>query len=52
MAGFTPVTSAMREGLLRSIDEILAVGEEAKLAVHVSHLKASGKASWGLVEPA
>jgi predicted amidohydrolase YtcJ len=40
------------EGLLRSIDEILTIGKEARLPVHVSHLKASGKASWGLVTPA
>jgi predicted amidohydrolase YtcJ len=40
------------ENLLASIDEILTIGREAKLPVHVSHLKASGKASWGLVTPA
>jgi predicted amidohydrolase YtcJ len=40
------------ENLLRSIDEILTIGREARLPVHVSHLKASGKASWGLVTPA
>ena len=40
------------ENLLRSIDEILRIGKEAGLPVHVSHLKASGKASWGLTTPA
>jgi predicted amidohydrolase YtcJ len=40
------------EGLLRSIDEALAIGRQAGLPVHVSHLKASGKANWGLVVPA
>ena len=40
------------EGLLRSIDEILTIGKEAALPVHVSHLKASGKANWGLTGPA
>ncbi len=39
-------------GLLKSIDEILTIGKEAALPVHVSHLKASGKASWGLTTPA
>ena len=36
------------ERLLESIDEAIAVGEGAKVPVHVSHLKASGKANWGL----
>jgi len=39
-------------GLLESIDEALAVGKGAGLPVHVSHLKATGKANWGLVGPA
>lgn len=39
-------------GLLQSIDETLKIGREAGLPVHVSHLKASGKAAWGLVRPA
>ncbi len=34
-------------GLLAAIDEAIAVGEGAKLPVHVSHLKASGKPNWG-----
>jgi predicted amidohydrolase YtcJ len=40
------------EKLLESIDEALAVGEGAGLPVHVSHLKASGKAYWGKTAPA
>jgi predicted amidohydrolase YtcJ len=39
-------------GLLSSIDEALTIGREAGLPVHVSHLKATGRANWGLVEPA
>ena len=39
-------------GLLRSIDEALAVGEGSGVPVHISHLKASGKANWGLTEAA
>jgi N-acyl-D-amino-acid deacylase len=35
-------------GLLDSIDETLTIGREGKLPVHISHLKASGKAAWGL----
>lgn len=38
--------------LLDAIDEALAVGSKAGIAVHISHLKASGKANWGLVGPA
>ncbi len=34
-------------GLLDSIDEAVRIGREAELPVHVSHLKASGKANWG-----
>jgi N-acyl-D-amino-acid deacylase len=34
--------------LLDSLDEILKIGKEAKLPVHVSHIKASGKSAWGL----
>lgn len=38
--------------LLDSIDEALRIGREANLPVQISHLKASGKAAWGLVRPA
>jgi N-acyl-D-aspartate/D-glutamate deacylase len=34
-------------GLLAALDEALTVGREAGLPVHVSHLKASGRKSWG-----
>src|SRR4051812_18635926 len=39
-------------GLLGAIDEALTIGKEGKLPVHISHLKASGKASWGLTDEA
>jgi N-acyl-D-aspartate/D-glutamate deacylase len=38
--------------LLESLDEILAIGKQAKLPVHVSHIKVSGKANWGLAPDA
>jgi N-acyl-D-amino-acid deacylase len=34
-------------GVLAAIDEILTIGREAKLPVHISHLKASGRKVWG-----
>ena len=34
--------------LLESFDEILKIGQEAKLPVHISHIKASGRQAWGL----
>ena len=39
-------------GLLDAIDEAIAVGEGAGINVHVSHLKAAGKANWGLTTEA
>jgi N-acyl-D-aspartate/D-glutamate deacylase len=33
--------------LIEALEEILKIGTEAKLPVHVSHIKASGKAAWG-----
>jgi N-acyl-D-aspartate/D-glutamate deacylase len=42
--------SHMREegvGVLAAIDEALTIGREAKLPVHISHLKASGRRAWG-----
>ena len=39
-------------GLLASINEAIAIGEGANLPVHISHLKAMGKANWGLVRAA
>ncbi|MGE3820436.1 MAG: amidohydrolase family protein, partial [Isosphaeraceae bacterium] len=40
------------ERLLESIEEAVAVGDGAGLPVHISHLKASGKANWGLASKA
>jgi len=40
------------EGLLGAIDEALEVGRASGLPVHVSHLKASGRANWGLTSQA
>ncbi|OJW21813.1 MAG: metal-dependent hydrolase [Planctomycetales bacterium 71-10] len=34
-------------GLLDAVDEALAIGERSGVPVHVSHLKASGRRSWG-----
>jgi N-acyl-D-aspartate/D-glutamate deacylase len=34
-------------GLLTSVEELLTIGREAKLPVHISHMKASGKNAWG-----
>src|SRR3954462_722077 len=38
--------------LLESLDEILKIGREAKLPVHVSHIKVSGRSAWGLAPDA
>jgi N-acyl-D-aspartate/D-glutamate deacylase len=38
--------------LLESLDEILKIGREAKLPVHVSHIKVSGRSNWGLAPDA
>lgn len=38
--------------LLDSIDEAVRIGREAGLPVHVSHLKASGRANWGTLRAA
>jgi N-acyl-D-aspartate/D-glutamate deacylase len=38
--------------LLESLDEILKIGREARLPVHVSHIKVSGRAYWGLAPDA
>jgi len=39
-------------GLLKSIDEAITIGREAGLPAHISHLKASGRANWGLIRQA
>ena len=38
--------------LLESLDEILRIGNEAKLPVHISHIKVSGRSAWGLAPDA
>ncbi|HUG18011.1 MAG TPA: D-aminoacylase [Planctomycetaceae bacterium] len=38
--------------LLASVAELIEIGERAKLPVHVSHFKASGKDAWGLIRQA
>jgi N-acyl-D-amino-acid deacylase len=38
--------------LLESLDEILKIGRDAKLPVHVSHIKVSGRPNWGLAPEA
>jgi predicted amidohydrolase YtcJ len=40
------------ENLLQSIDEAIAIGKDTNVPVHISHLKASGRAYWGTVGPA
>jgi predicted amidohydrolase YtcJ len=39
-------------GLLKSIEEAISIGRGARLPVHISHLKANGKANWGLTKDA
>jgi len=38
--------------LIESLEEILSIGKQGKLPVHVSHIKVSGKANWGLAPDA
>ncbi len=38
--------------VVKSVEEAIRIGREARLPVHVSHLKASGKANWGLIAAA
>jgi N-acyl-D-amino-acid deacylase len=35
-------------GVLTAIEETLKIGREAKLPVHISHIKCSGRAAWGM----
>lgn len=49
------VTSHMRgEGdhLLDSLDEMLTLAEQAEVAVHISHLKVTGRNNWGSISNA
>ncbi len=39
-------------GLLAAVKEALDIGRQAKLPVHVSHFKSSGRDAWGLVHRA
>ncbi len=39
-------------GVLDAIDEAIAVGKGAGVPVHISHLKANGKAQWGMARSA
>jgi dihydroorotase len=52
--GLVYATHMRNEGarLLASVDEAVEIGRRAGVRVEVSHLKASGRANWGLVENA
>lgn len=39
-------------GLLAAVKEALEIGRQAKLPVHISHFKSSGRDAWGLVHRA
>lgn len=39
-------------GLMDSVREILQIGQQANLPVHISHFKASGRAAWGSLRTA
>ena len=48
-------TSHMRsegKGLIESIKEIIRIGKEAKIKVHISHIKTAGKESWHKIDEA
>ncbi len=38
--------------LLAAVDEALRIGKDAKLPVHISHFKSTGRDAWGLVRQA
>lgn len=38
-------------GLREAIDELIQIGQEAKVPAEIYHLKASGEANWDLMEP-
>lgn len=38
--------------LLSAVDELLKIGRSAKLPVHISHFKSSGRDAWGLIRQA
>ncbi len=35
------------DGLLAALDEMLSIAEQAEVAVHISHLKVTGRKNWG-----
>lgn len=39
-------------GLLAAVDEALHIGRDAKIPVHISHFKSTGRDAWGLVHRA
>lgn len=39
-------------GLLAAVEEILTIGRDAGLPVHISHMKASGRKAWGTASDA
>ena len=48
-------TSHMRsegKGLIESIKEIIRIGKEANIKVHISHIKTSGKENWDKIDEA
>jgi N-acyl-D-amino-acid deacylase len=53
MGGFLAVH--IRSGgdrLLESIEEVVSLGKEAEIPLHISHFKAAGKRNWHKMEPA
>lgn len=49
------VTAHMRgegDNLLTSIEEMLTLAEQAEVAVHISHLKVTGRKNWGTIQRA
>ncbi len=53
--GFGIYTSHMRsegKGLIESIKEVIRIGREANIKVHISHLKTSGKKNWHNIDDA
>lgn len=53
MQGGTVYTTHMRsEGgeLLEAVDEVIKIGFDSKMHVHISHLKTSGEKNWGKIE--
>ena len=48
-------TSHMRsegKGLIESIKEVIRIGKEANIKVHISHIKTSGKENWDKIDEA